>query len=203
MDLRFAAVNLLSLSLFLSLVAAPLILPQFIRDPPQAVSADNPNNATSKSLLVVIKDAFSNKTGRITKHQIIITQLATVSPNASISNWAASDSTKQPYIAIECPQFFGSQCPLASTVRSNRRRRQAENGDGGFAIVVGADDSCKTDATGLCNGNLVSSTTYYVIYRTCNEDGMCSTITSHRAMTIAGTFSLLAAGCTSFLQFIA
>lgn len=140
----------------------------------QVFTATSPNLSTSKSLMFEIKEAFSNKTGRITRHQIIVVQLAAVSPNISVSNyWANSDGTKQPYIAIECPQFFNSQCPRLSQQPDSRRKRSV-NVDGGFPIVIGADDSCSTGGTGLCNGNLQPSTAYYVIYRACNVAGECS-----------------------------
>lgn len=131
--------------------------------------------STSKSFTLEIKEAFSNKTGQITRHQIIVTQLADVISNvAAINYWGTSDGTKQPYVAIECPQFFNSQCPLQPSQQSHSRRKRSANDEGGFPIVIGADDSCSSGGTRLCNGNLQPSTAYYVLYRACNAAGQCS-----------------------------
>lgn len=137
------------------------------------------NQTTTSTLAVVIKEIFSNQTGNITKHQIIVTQFSDQNID-NVTNYWTGDS-KQPYIAIECPHFFNSECPRP-VLNSKRRRRSSDS-----KITIGVNGSCPRPSTEPCNAKLKPSTNYYVIYRACNEHDQCSYVMS-QMMTTNGKY---------------
>jgi hypothetical protein len=137
-----------------------------------------PDQMTTTSIKVSVKEIFSNKTGNITKHQIIVTQFSDQNAD-SVTNYWSGDS-KKPYIAIECPHFFNSDCPRILP-DSKRRRRSSDIYI--VDIVVGDNGSCPRTNNQWCNAKLRSSTDYYVIYRVCNENDQCSSVTSAKMQT--------------------
>jgi hypothetical protein len=155
----------------------------------EAIPGEMPDNISSDSVWVFITEAFSNMTGNIIKHQIIVTQDARQRRDASIADyWSTSDGTKKAYVAIECPFFFNNQCP-PKQYQLNRRKRSVTEDGRRVPVAIGINDSCKTTDAGWCNGNLLPATTYYVIYRVCNEHNQCSsTLPSAKMRTKNGNF---------------
>ena len=129
------------------------------------------NNATENSILVSIVAAFSNQTGEIIKHQIIVTTNSNEDRDVPVTDYYRR-GTKTAFVAIECSHFFSNECPLVSQ-HSHRRRRSPDNSDS-YTVEIGADNTCSDNSLTWCNGNLEPSTVYYVMYRACNTKNQCS-----------------------------
>jgi cadherin 5 type 2 (VE-cadherin) len=145
-------------------------------------------SATQRSFNITVGEVFSNLTGPIVKHQIIVSTSndGNIQNETTIQYYSSSD-TARPYIAVECSQFF-SACSQNSAVNGRKKRRDVLSYD----VVIGTEANCPQVSTKPCNHLLNSGTTYYVFYRTCNVDGLCSSTDFSSPVTTASGVPILA-----------